>query len=151
MKKEDVYARMMHTPDDPARAALRATLRDLRKHLLPLHRALIDFAGAEYAASLGPVSGPGHLLKLLQEDPFFAWLKPLTTLIVDIDSMTSTDFVSSDVDAIASRTERLFDGGMDPEFSARYLPVLQLDVDVAIHHAGVRQVLPRLLPPSSKE
>jgi len=149
MKKEDVYARMMHTPDDPERAALRSTLRDLRKHLLPLHRALIDFAGAEYGANIGPVSGPGHLLKLLQEDPFFAWLKPLTTLIVDIDSMTSTDFVSADVDAIAGRTERLFDG--DAEFSARYLPALQHDVDVAVHHAGVRQVLPRLLPPASKE
>ena len=149
MKKEDVYARMMHTPDDPARAALRSTLRDLRKHLLPLHRALIDFAGADYSANVAPLSGPGHLLQLLQDDPFFAWLKPLTSLIVDIDSMTSTDFESADVDAIAARTERLFDGGMQTEFSAKYLTVLQVDVDVAVHHAGVRQVLPRLLPPAS--
>src|SRR5687768_15207546 len=149
MKKEDVYARMMHTPDDPVRAALRTALRDAWKQLLPLHRSLIDAANADYTANVGPVSGPGHLLQLLQDDPFFAWLKPLTSLIVDIDSMTSTDFVSADVDAIAARTERLFDG--DPEFSARYLPALQHDVDVAIHHAGVRQVLPRLLPPASKE
>jgi len=147
MKKEDVYARMMHTPDDPVRAELRSTLRDLRKHLLPLHRALIDLAGAEYSASVAPLSGPGHLLQLLQEDPFFAWLKPLTSLIVEIDSMTSTDFERSDVDAVAERVERLF-GAMDAEFSAKYLPALQRDVDVAIHHAGVRQVLPRLVPPA---
>ena len=148
MKKEDVYARMMHTPDDPQRAELRATLRELRKHLLPLHRALIDDAAADYGANVAPVSGPGHLLQLLQDDAFFAWLKPLTSLIVDIDSMTSTDFQPTDVDAIAARTEKLFDGAMDAEFSAKYVPVLQRDVDVAIHHAGVRQVLPRLLPPT---
>jgi hypothetical protein len=33
MKKEDLYARMMHTPDDPARAELRASLREVWKQL----------------------------------------------------------------------------------------------------------------------
>jgi hypothetical protein len=149
MKKEDVYARMMHTPDDPARAELRSALRDVWNQLLPLHRALIEASRAEFVAGGGVVNGPGHLLQLLQDDPVFAWLRPLTSLIVDIDSMTSTDFVSADVDAIAARTERLFDG--DAEFSARYLPALQHDVDVAIHHAGVRQVLPRLIPQAPRE
>src|SRR5215210_6158592 len=51
MKKEDLYARMMHTPDDPARAELRAALRDAWKQLMPLHRALIDAASAEYSAT----------------------------------------------------------------------------------------------------
>jgi hypothetical protein len=145
MKKEDVYARMMHTPDDPARAELRAALRELRKHLLPLHRALIDAASAEYQANVAPVSGPGHLLQLLQDEPFFSWLKPLTTLIVEIDTLTSTDFDRANVDAVASQTEHLFDG-RHGEFSAKYIPILQTDVDVAIHHAGVRQALPRLTP-----
>ena len=75
MKKEDLYARMMHTPDDPARAELRAALREAWKQLMPLHRALIDDASAEYSATIGPVSGPTHLLRLLQDDPFFEWLR----------------------------------------------------------------------------
>lgn len=140
MKKEDVYARMMHTPDDPERAELRAQLREMRKHLLPLHRALIDSASADYSANVAPVSGPNHLLQLLQEDPYFAWLKPLTSLIVDIDAMTATDFERADVDAIAARTERLFGGTADPDFSAKYLPILQREVDVTIAHASVRQI-----------
>jgi len=144
MKKEDLYARMMHTPDDPERAALRTALREVWKQLLPLHRALIDDAGAEYGATVAPVSGPTHLLQLLQEDPFFTWLKPLTSLIVDIDSMSRTDFERADVDGIVTRMEHLFGANADADFTARYVPVLQRDVDVAIAHAAIRQISGKL-------
>jgi hypothetical protein len=144
MKKEDVYARMMHTPDDPERAELRANLREIRKHLLPLHRALIDAAGAEFSANVAPLNGPTHLLQLLQDDPFFAWLKPLTSLIVEIDTMTSTDFEPADAVALIARTEQLFAAAPESEFSAKYLPILQRDVDVAIGHAAIRQVVLKL-------
>ena len=146
MKKEDLYARMMHTPDDPARAELRIALRDAWKQLMPLHRALIDAASAEYTATVAPVSGPTHLLALLQEDPFFEWLRPMTSIIVDLDTMSRTDFERADVDAIAARLERHFGQTPDPDFSARYVPLLQRDIDVAAGHANMRKILRRLLP-----
>jgi hypothetical protein len=144
MKKEDVYARMMHTPDDPERAGLRAALRETWKQLLPLHRALIDAAREEYTAGGATLNGPGHMLQLLQEDPFFTWLKPLTSLIVDIDSMSRTDFARADVDGIVTRIERLFGATADPQFTARYVPLLQREVDVAIAHAAIRQISGKL-------
>lgn len=144
MKKEDLYARMMHTPDDPERAELRATLREAWKQLLPLHRALIDDASADYKANVGTVSGPTHLLQLIQEDPFFAWLKPLTSLIVDLDTLSRTDFKREDVDDIAKRIANLFGNSADPAFTARYVPVLQRDVDVTIAHAAIRQISSKL-------
>jgi hypothetical protein len=144
MKKEDLYARMMHTPDDPERAELRASLREVWKQLLPLHRALIDDASADYTANVAPLSGPGHLLQLLQEDPFFLWLKPLTSLIVDIDTLSRTDFQRPEVDAIVARLDQLFGATADPGFTARYIPVLQRDVDVAIAHAAIRQISGKL-------
>jgi hypothetical protein len=144
MKKEDVYARMMHTPDDPERAELRAALRETWKQLMPLHRALIDSASAEFNANIAPVSGPTHLLQLLQDDPFFAWLKPMTSLIVDIDTMSRTDFERADVDAIVARIEQFFGSSPDADFSARYVPVLQRDFDVAVSHAALRQLLAKL-------
>jgi hypothetical protein len=144
MKKEDVYARMMHTPDDPERAELRVALREAWKQLLPLHRALIDSARDEYTAGGAPLNGPGHLLQLLQEDPFFTWLKPLTSLIVDIDTMSRTDFERADVDGIVKRIEHLFGTTADPAFTGRYVPVLQRDVDVAIAHAAIRQISGKL-------
>ncbi|HET8772669.1 MAG TPA: hypothetical protein VFP80_02710 [Thermoanaerobaculia bacterium] len=147
MKKEDLYARMMHTPDDPARAELRAALRDAWKQLMPLHRALIDAASAEYTATVAPVNGPTHLLALLQEDPFFEWLRPLTSIIVDLDTMSRTDFERPDVDAIAARLERHFGQTPDAGFSARYVPLLQRDIDVAAGHANMRKIVRRLLPP----
>ena len=143
MRKEDIYARTMHTPDDPARAELRALLRETWKQLLPLHRALIDSARDEYHATIAPVSGPTHMIELLQGDPFFAWLKPLTSLIVDVDSMSRTDFERADVDGILRRLEALFGTSADAEFAGRYVPVLQRDVDVAIAHAALRQLLLR--------
>jgi len=146
MNRDDLYARMMHTPDDPQRAELRATLRETWKQLLPLHRALIESARGEYAAGVGPVNGPNHLMQLLQEDPFFAWLRPLTAIIVDLDTLSRTDFARGDVDALAARIEHLFGSTADADFSAHYVPVLQRDVDVAIAHAAIRQLLPRLLP-----
>ena len=146
MKKEDVYARMMHTPDDPARAELRAALREAWKQLLPLHRALIDSASAEYSATIAPVNGPTHLLQLLQEEPFFEWLRPMTSVIVDLDSLSRTDFERVDVDRLARRLERMFGASPDADFAARYVPILQRDVDVAIGHAAMRQLLIRLLP-----
>ena len=144
MKKEDVYARMMHTPDDPERADLRAQLREMRKHLLPLHRALIDAASADYSANVAPVSGPNHLLQLLQEDAYFAWLKPLTSLIVDIDEMVRTDFEPSDVAAIADRMDRLIGAKAEEAFAAQYIPMLQRSVDVAAGHAALRKAAARL-------
>ena len=144
MRKEDFYSRTMHTPDDPERAAQRAHLRDLWKHLLPLHRALIEAARVEYTAAIAPVGGPTHLLQLLNDDPFFAWLKPLTAVIVDIDEMSRTDFERAHLDALTSRVRAIFDTEADPAFAGRYLPLLQQDVDVAIAHAAIRQILARL-------
>src|SRR5205085_12267819 len=37
MRKEDIYARTMHTRDDPERAELRDALRELSRSLIPLH------------------------------------------------------------------------------------------------------------------
>lgn len=147
MKKEDVYARMMHTPDDPVRAAQRSALRDGWKQLLPLHRALIDAASFDYEAAAGPINGPNHKLQLLQSDPFFSWLRPLTSIIVDLDSMSRTDFEAADVERMLARLEAHFGNTADPEFAARYLPVLQRDVEVAIAHAAIRQAMLRMAPP----
>lgn len=142
--KTRFFARTMHTPDTPERAELRLALREVSRALIPLHRALIEAAKAEYAVDFEPVAQPTRLLHLLQEDPFFAWLKPMTGLIVDIDEMARADFSTDDVAGIASRVNRMFGTEPDPAFAERYVPVLQRDVDVAIGHAAVRQAAGKL-------
>jgi len=143
LDKNSFYARTMHTPDSPERAALRGALREVSKLLLPLHRALIDIAKEDYAFAVAPVK-PAQLLQLLTDDPFFAWLKPVTSLIVDIDEMARTDFEAADVAAIADRVDRLFGAKAEGPFSAQYIPMLQRNVDIAIGHVELRKAAARL-------
>ncbi len=142
--KARYYARTMHTPDDPARAETRAALRELSRTLIPLHRSLIEAAKSDYAFANAPVESPGQLLQLLQTDSFFDWLRPITSLIVDIDEMTRTDFEDAAAREIATRARRLFGSEPDESFASRYVPVLQRDVDVAVGHAAVRRILAKL-------
>jgi hypothetical protein len=136
MDKNAFFARTMHTPDSPERAQLREALRGISKALLPLHRHLIEAAKSDYAFAYEPVS-PSKLMELLQTDPFFAWLKPLTSLIVEIDEMARTDFDRSAALAINGRLTTFFAG-------ENYVAALQREVDIAGAHASVRKALQRL-------
>ena len=149
-RKAAFFARTMHTPDSPERAELRAALRDSSKILIPLHRHLIDAAKDEYSVVHGPVEKPAHLLQLLTDDPFFAWLKPVTSLIVDIDEMARIDFESEAAFAIGDRLRDLFGHqGVASRFAEQYVPILQRDVDVAIGHAALQKAMTPLVRPNA--
>jgi hypothetical protein len=53
-----------------------ARLRAVRIGLLHLHKTLLDAERERYVRERGPIDGPGHALKLVLNDPFFAWLRP---------------------------------------------------------------------------
>jgi hypothetical protein len=135
--KNSFYARTMHTPDSPERAESRAALREISKALLPLHRQLIEQAISDFSSTYGVVERTTEMVQLLTDDPFFAWLKPLTSIIVDIDEMVRTDFTPADALAIADRLEKVFNDD-------QYIAALHRDVDVAMGHAAVRRALARL-------
>jgi hypothetical protein len=75
----------------------------------------------------------------VSEHPFFAWLKPITSLIVDIDELVRRDFEIAEAMTLGDRVDRMFGSSPDPEFAEKYVPILQRDVDVAIGHAEVRK------------
>jgi hypothetical protein len=142
--RDSFFARTMHTPDTPERAELRDALGAISAALIPLHRLLIETAKSDYAFAFGPV-GSARLVELIRSDPFFAWLQPLTSLIVDVDEMRRTDFAVEDVASIALRLERLFGANeRDAVFADRYIEILQRQVDVAIAHAALRGAMQRL-------
>jgi hypothetical protein len=135
--KKEFYARTMHTPDSPERAAMRSTLRELSKTLIPLHRHLIDAAKSDYSFAYAAVESPGQLLQLLNDHAFFAWLKPMTSIIVEIDEMVRRDFEAADARAIAARVEAFLS-------AKEYVEMLQREIDIAAGHAQVRKLLTRL-------
>src|SRR5687768_9133627 len=61
---------------------LRTRLRDLRARLLNLHKVLLDDARVAYEMDRGRIGSNASLLQLVINDPFFAWLHPLSELIV---------------------------------------------------------------------
>src|SRR5438874_10707120 len=54
--------------------------------LREVHRTLVQAVRATYEREIGPAGGPGQMLRLLTEHPYFAWLHPMSELIVDLDS-----------------------------------------------------------------
>src|SRR5712672_1103722 len=64
---------------------LRERLEELRQGVLALHKAVVDSERVTYEATVGTIQSPNHFLQLLTGDPWFAWLQPLSQLIVSMD------------------------------------------------------------------
>lgn len=66
-------------------AGVRQRLTNLRQALLKLHKALLDSERVAYERTVGKIQSPNHFLQLVISDPWFAWLHPLSQLIVAMD------------------------------------------------------------------
>ena len=64
---------------------LRKRLEEVRHALLALHKALVDSERISYESTIGAIRSPNQFLQLLITDPWFAWLQPLSQLIVSMD------------------------------------------------------------------
>lgn len=62
----------------------RQQLREVRRGLFRLHKTLIDAERAAFEKTQGRLSN-GQFLQALIQDPFFAWLRPFSSLLVEID------------------------------------------------------------------
>src|SRR2546430_2752861 len=82
----------------------RRPIEQLGARLRTLHSALIEIARADYEREHGPVGGP-QLLHLLLHDAGFAWLRALSMLMADIDSLLDRPSPIDSEDAAAVRLE----------------------------------------------
>jgi hypothetical protein len=121
----------------------RRMLTDLRHALLPLHKALLEYERTMYERTHGHVA-KGELLRVIVTDPQFAWLRPVSEMIVRIDQMldAETPDTVAEIDAIVAQARRLVapDETGRP-FEQRYLAALQDVPDAVIAHAAVAKVL----------
>src|SRR5262245_51772820 len=78
--------------------------------LAELHRELVTFARTDFERTRGPIAGAGGLLQLLLHDPTFAWLRPLSALMADIDEIVdeAQTIDAATVATVRARMERLF-------------------------------------------
>jgi hypothetical protein len=105
-----------------------------------LHKVLLDSERAVYEATVGPIHSPNHFFQLLTGDPWFAWLRPISQLIVAIDETLDAreGLTIASIDAVMSQSVFLLlpaeNGG---EFGERYVAALQRDPRVVLAHAQV--------------
>jgi hypothetical protein len=116
----------------------------LRNALLSLHKTLIDSERAGFEKAMGAIQSPTHFLQLLTHDPWFAWLHPLSRLIVSVDeALDETEPLTlAAVDALMAQSGRLvIPTEHGNGFSGHYFAALQRDPDVVLAHAEVVRLL----------
>ena len=117
------------TPQQAIASAISiAGLRAVRMQLLDLHKALIDVERARYEQAHGPLGSPQQVLRLLIDDPWFAWLRPLAQLIVQIDERLAgkPPLTAAEAEALLDQTRSLMRRDRnDSEFHQQYRRVLQ--------------------------
>src|SRR5216110_412992 len=107
-----------------AESAHKPGLLEVASALREVHRALVEATRASYERDVGPAGGPGQMLKLLTEDPYFAWLHPMSELIVDLDSLLTQELLpAGTVAAVRMEVDRLARAG--GPFWEKYAPFLQ--------------------------
>jgi hypothetical protein len=119
------------------------SLENLRHTLLRLHQSFVDAERLEYERLHGRVPG-GQLLEALINEPAFAWLKPLTTLIVQLDEQVDEPQPEDGPDATQRMLQLRDLLRPDPNGSAfqqRYATLLQRSPQVVVAHAAVVQAL----------
>jgi hypothetical protein len=124
-------------------AILKPRLQQLRNALLDLHKALIDSERVSYEQNIGTIPSPNHFLQLLTNDPWFAWLHPVSQLIVAIDGALDEKepLTTATVDTLVNQTRLLLVASEEGEgFSKHYFDALQRDPNVVLAHAAVAKV-----------
>ena len=124
--------------------AIQERLQQLRHALLNLHKALVDSERVSYEQTIGTIPSPSQFLQLLTSDPWFAWLHPMSQLIVAMDEALDGEepLTMADVDALVRQIRLLLVASENGEgFSKHYFEALQRDPDVVLAHAEVAKLL----------
>jgi hypothetical protein len=119
-------------------AVLRRKLNDARLGLLALHKALLDYERIRYERTHGRVETTGAFLQLAINDPHFAWLRPISELVVQIDELLVSDEPGAEVDAdtIMNHARTLLRADeQGADFQRQYHRALQDSPEVVLAHA----------------
>lgn len=130
--------------NQPEPSGVRQRLTELRDALLRLHKALMESERASYEQTFGKIQSSYQFLKLLTEDPWFAWLRPVSQLIAAMDETldAKVPLTLAATDALVLQTKTMLvptEGGEG--FAQHYDEALQRDPDVVFAHAAVAKLL----------
>lgn len=136
-------------PEMSAPEKTRERLVSLREALLRLHKTLVDSERISYEQNLGTIPSATHFLRLLTDDPWFAWLHPLSQLIIAMDEAleAKAPLTKTAAEDLVKQTRTLLVASDSGEnFSRHYFDALQRDPEVIFAHAAAAKIF-KAAPP----
>jgi hypothetical protein len=118
-------------------AETRSKLKDFSKTFLRLHKTLLDAAKTEYETKNGKIQSVNVYFQLVLDDPHFAWLRKMSSLIALIDEATSLRRPASETESLALLGEArilLNFEDADKDFNDKFQTALQKNPDAVINY-----------------
>jgi hypothetical protein len=115
----------------------RQKLKGLSKAMLRLHKTLLEAEKAKYEAANGKIQNANVYLALVLDDPQFAWLRKLSSLIALVDEATSLRRPATQTDAqtLLDEAKLLLNfEDADEEFNDKFQNALQNNSDAVLGH-----------------
>ncbi len=125
-------------------AETREQLTRVRSTLLPLHKTLLDFERLAYEREHGAIENSYQFLQLVMNDRWFAWLRQLSEMIVEMDELLAAKEIPNEDTAIALMQQArmlLTPAESGSEFQKKYFTAMQQSPEVVLAHSKFARVL----------
>ena len=125
-------------------AETRDNLTRVRTVLLRLHKTLLDFEREGYEREGGKIGNSYEFLQLVMGDAWFAWLRQLSELIVEIDELLASKETPKEetAQALIQQGKMLLTPSQSgSEFQRKYFTAMQQSPEVVLAHSEFAAVL----------
>jgi len=125
-------------------SAERNNLTQVRTVLLRLHKTLLDFEREGYERARGKIGNSYEFLQLVISDAWFAWLRQLSELIVEMDELLASKEKPKEGTALALVQQAnmlLTPSESGSEFQKKYFAAMQQSPEVVLAHSEFANVL----------
>jgi hypothetical protein len=132
------------TSENEITGKTRTQLVNVRQVLLRLHKKLLEFEREAYERGHGRISNSYAFLQLVMSDPWFAWLRQLSELIVEMDELLAAREPASETTALALIEQSgvlLTPTESGSEFQRKYFTAMQQSPEVVVAHSEFAKVL----------
>ena len=122
----------------------RQQLVSVRQVLLRLHKTLLEFEREAYERVEGKISNSYQFLQLVMSDPWFAWLRQLSELIVEMDELLAAREPGEESTAralIEQSRMLLTPAEFGSEFQKKYFAAMQQSPEVVLSHGEFAALL----------
>jgi hypothetical protein len=130
---------------------LKRTFNDLSKALQRLHKDLLMLEAKRLEQERGKPLNPYELLNASLNDPSLAWLRKMSELIVNIDTIIDeTPHLSAqESHRVANEVLLVLEkplGLIATDFWSHYSAYLSSNAEIIMRHSHVKEILERLRP-----